>query len=219
MKKVSILGLLICVCLLISCLAACSDNNVITDSDNEISAAENESFREQMDIAMQNASKQKVIAKVNDIEITQTQKDVYLISDKVITTDELVRKIIIADYAEKNGLSINSAAKARIDSAKKAMENDDTINEDYCQKTYGISKEEAIDYMTDRSYQIWYEEAFSEMVTDEVISGETITKYPQLADAYSDFEKTKNNNSVKAWEDIETAYYEMIAKDYDIVIY
>lgn len=202
-----------------NCLTACFDNDVITEPDNEISATENESFREQMDIAMQNVSKQKVVAKVNDIEITQTQKDVYLISDKVITTDELVRKIIIADYAEKNGLNINSAAKARIDSTKKAMENDDTINEDYCQKTYGISKEEAIDYMIDKSYQIWYEGAFSEMVTDEVISGETITKYPQLTDAYSDFEKTKNSNSVKAWEDIETAYYEMIAKDYEIVIY
>ena len=219
MKKINLLALLICACLLMSCLAACSHRNVTVDSDNETSITENESFREQMDIAMKNASKQEAIAKVNDIKITQTQKDVYLISDKNITTDELVRKIIIADYSEKNGLNINSAAKARIDRAKKDMENDNTINEDYCQITYGISKEAVIDYMTNRSYQIWYEAAFSDMITDEVISGETITKYPQLADAYFAFEKTKNSDPEKAWEEIEQAYYEMIAKDYNIVIY
>ena len=219
MKKINLLALLICACLLMSCLAACSHRNITVDSDNETSITENESFREQMDIAMKNASKQEAIAKVNDIKITQTQKDVYLISDKNITTDELVRKIIIADYSEKNGLNINSAAKARIDRAKKDMENDNTINEDYCQRTYGISKEAVIDYMTKRSYQIWYEAAFSDMITDEVISGETITKYPQLADAYFAFEKTKNSDPKKAWEEIEQAYYEMIAKDYNIVVY
>ncbi len=219
MKKINLLALLICACLLMSCLAACSHSNVTVDSDNETSITENESFREQMDIAMKNASKQEAIAKVNDIKITQTQKDVYLISDKNITTDELVRKIIIADYSKKNGLNINSAAKARIDRAKKDMENDNTINEDYCQRTYGISKEAVIDYMTNRSYQIWYEAAFSDMITDEVISGETITKYPQLADAYFAFEKTKNSDPKKAWEEIEQAYYEMIAKDYNIVVY
>lgn len=219
MKKINLLALLICACLLMSCFAACSHSNVTVDSDNETSITENESFREQMDIAMKNASKQEAIAKVNDIKITQTQKDVYLISDKNITTDELVRKIIIADYSKKNGLNINSAAKARIDRAKKDMENDNTINEDYCQRTYGISKEAVIDYMTNRSYQIWYEAAFSDMITDEVISGETITKYPQLAGAYFAFEKTKNSDPKKAWEEIEQAYYEMIAKDYNIVIY
>lgn len=219
MKKINLLALLICACLLMSCFAACSHHNVTVDSDNETSITENESFREQMDIAMKNASKQEAIAKVNDIKITQTQKDVYLISDKNITTDELVRKIIIADYSEKNDLNINSATKARIDRAKKDMENDNTINEDYCQRTYGISKEAVIDYMTNRSYQIWYEAAFSDMITDEVISGETITKYPQLADAYFAFEKTKNSDPEKAWEEIEQAYYEMIAKDYNIVVY
>ena len=121
MKKINLLALLICACLLMSCFAACSHSNVTVDSDNETSITENESFREQMDIAMKNASKQEAIAKVNDIKITQTQKDVYLISDKNITTDELVRKIIIADYSEKNDLNINSAAKARIDRAKKDM--------------------------------------------------------------------------------------------------
>lgn len=35
----------------------------------------------------------------------------------------------------------------------------------------------------------------------------------------SDIEKEKLKNSAKAWEEIEQAYYEMIAKDYNIVIY
>lgn len=33
----------------------------------------------------------------------------------------------------------------------------------------------------------------------------------------SDIEKEKNGT--KAWEEIEQAYYEMIAKDYNIVVY
>lgn len=35
----------------------------------------------------------------------------------------------------------------------------------------------------------------------------------------SDIEKEKLKNGAKAWEEIEQAYYEMIAKDYNIVIY
>ena len=32
-------------------------------------------------------------------------------------------------------------------------------------------------------------------------------------------EKEKLKNGAKAWEEIEQAYYEMIAKDYNIVVY
>ena len=200
---------------------SCSNTDKIQSNQNstEQSTNSDNSYKSQMDIAMKNASKQEVIAKVNDIKITQTQKDVYLISDKNITTDELVRKIIIADYSEKNDLNINSAAKARIDRAKKDMENDNTINEDYCQRTYGISKEAVIDYMTNRSYQIWYEAAFSDMVIEQVSSGECPKLYPCLQEAYKQFERDKSSKGSKAWDDIEQAYYEMIAKDYSIVVY
>ena len=34
-----------------------------------------------------------------------------------------------------------------------------------------------------------------------------------------DIEKEKLKNGAKAWEEIEQAYYEMIAKDYNIVVY
>ena len=35
----------------------------------------------------------------------------------------------------------------------------------------------------------------------------------------SDIEKEKLKNGAKAWEEIEQAYYEIIAKDYNIVVY
>lgn len=35
----------------------------------------------------------------------------------------------------------------------------------------------------------------------------------------SDIEKEKLKNGAKAWEEIEQAYYEMIAKDYNIAVY
>ena len=47
MKKINLLALLICACLLMSCFAACSHSNVTVDSDNETSITENESFREE----------------------------------------------------------------------------------------------------------------------------------------------------------------------------
>ena len=46
MKKINLLALLICACLLMSCFAACSHRNVTVDSDNETSITENESFRD-----------------------------------------------------------------------------------------------------------------------------------------------------------------------------
>ena len=42
---------------------------------------------------------------------------------------------------------------------------------------------------------------------------------PEVKKAYEKFAKEKLKNGAKAWEEIEQAYYEMIAKDYNIVIY
>ena len=61
--------------------------------------------------------------------------------------------------------------------------------------------------------------AFSSMVTNEVSNGDTPKKHPELKTAYEKFEKEKLKNGAKAWEEIEQAYYKMIAKDYNIVIY
>ena len=38
-------------------------------------------------------------------------------------------------------------------------------------------------------------------------------------EAYKQFERDKSSKGSKAWDDIEEAYYEMIAKDYNIIIY
>lgn len=219
MKKINLLALLICACLLMSCLAACSHRNVTIDSDNETSITENESFREQMDIAMKNANDKTPLAKVNDIKIMQTDKDVYLISGENYTTEEVVKMVVIEDYAKKNNLKINESAQNRIDSMRKSMEEDESLSDEYCLNTYGISKDEVIEYMTHRSEQLWLNSAFSDMVIEQVSSGECPKLYPCLQKAYNQFERDKSSKGSKAWDDIEEAYYEMIAKDYNIVIY
>ena len=219
MKKINLLSLLICTCLLMSCLAACSHSNVTVDSDNETSITENESFREQMDIAMKNANDKTPLAKVNDIQIMQTDKDVYLISGENYTTEEVVKMVVIEDYAKKNNLKINESAQNRIDSMRKSMEEDESLSDEYCLNTYGISKDEVIEYMTHRSEQLWLNSAFSDMVIEQVSSGECPKLYPCLQKAYKQFERDKSSKGSKAWDGIEEAYYEMIAKDYNIVVY
>lgn len=219
MKKINLLALLICACLLMSCLAACFHSNVTVDSDNETSITENESFREQMDIAMKNANDKTPLAKVNDIQIMQTDKDVYLISGENYTTEEVVKMVVIEDYAKKNNLKINESAQNRIDSMRKSMEEDESLSDEYCLNTYGISKDEVIEYMTHRSEQLWLNSAFSDMVIEQVSSGECPKLYPCLQKAYNQFERDKSSKGSKAWDDIEETYYEMIAKDYNIVIY
>ena len=168
---------------------------------------------------MQNVNDTTVLARVNDIEITQTNKDVYLISDETYTTEEIVKMVVIEDYAKKHNLKINQNAQNRIDSMRQSMENDKTLTNEYCLKTYGISKAEVIEYMINRSSQIWLNDAFSDMIIDQVSSGECPKIYPCLQEAYDRFEKDKLSDGSKAWDEIEQAYYEMITKDYEIVIY
>ena len=172
-----------------------------------------------MDIAMKNANDKTPLAKVNDIQIMQTDKDVYLISGENYTTEEVVKMVVIEDYAKKNNLKINESAQNRIDSMRKSMEEDESLSDEYCLNTYGISKDEVIEYMTHRSEQLWLNSAFSDMVIEQVSSGECPKLYPCLQKAYNQFERDKSSKGSKAWDDIEEAYYEMIAKDYNIVIY
>lgn len=205
---------------LLLCFCACSNSSGVANSSNtstEISS--NNSFKEQMDVAMQNANDTTVLASVNDIKITQTNKDVYLISGENYTTEEIVKIVVIEDYAKKHNLKINPNAQSRIDSMRHSMEEDEALTNEYCLKAYGISKEEVIEYMINRSNQIWLNDAFSDMIIDQVSSGECPNIYPCLQEAYDKFEKDKLNKGSKAWDEIEQAYYEMIAKDYDIIIY
>ena len=213
-KRIVITASVVIAVLCVLLFSSCSNNNeALTE------AAEAKTFKEQMDIAMQNADDNTVLATVNGVEITQTNKDVYLISGEDYSVDELVKIFVIADFAEKQGLEINQNAKNRIDSLRTSMENDNIVNEEYCIETYGISKEQVIEYMVNRSKQIWLNSAFSDMIIEQVTSGECPKIYPSLQTAYDKFEKEKLNKGSKAWDDIENAYYEMIAQDYEIVIY
>ncbi len=216
MKFKNIVFIVITVCLTLLCFCACSNNS---DTANSSTTSSSHSFKEQMDVAMKNANDRTVLASVNGIEITQTNKDVYLISDEDYTTEEIVKMVVIEDYAKKHNLKINQNAQNRIDSMRQSMENDETLTNEYCLKTYGISKAEVIEYMINRSNQIWLNDAFSDMIIDQVSSGECPKLYPCLQEAYDKFEKDKLSKGSEAWDEIEQAYYEMIVEEYDIVIY
>ncbi|MGN0524092.1 MAG: hypothetical protein ACI4IG_07450 [Eubacterium sp.] len=220
MKFKNIVFIVITVCFTLFCFCACSNSSGVANSSNtSTDISSSYSFKEQMDVAMQNANDATVLASVNDIKITQTNKDVYLISDENYTTEEIVKFVVIEDYAKKHNLKINPNAQSRIDSMRHSMEEDETLTNEYCLKTYGISKEEVIEYMINRSNQIWLNDAFSDMIIDQVSSGECPNIYPCLQEAYDKFEKDKLSKGSNAWDEIEQAYYEMIAKDYDIIIY
>ncbi len=220
MKNKNIVFIVITVCFILLCFCACSNSSGVANSSNtSTDVSSSYSFKEQMDVAMKNANDTTVLASVNDIEITQTNKDVYLISDENYTTEEIVKFVVIEDYAKKHNLKINSNAQSRINSMRHSMEEDENLTNEYCLKTYGISKKEVIDYMINRSNQIWLNDAFSDMIIEQVSSGECPDIYPCLQEAYDKFEKDKLSKGSKAWDEIEQAYYEMIAKDYDIVIY
>lgn len=205
----------ITVCLIFFCFYACSNNGSEANS-SEIST--DNTFKEQMDIAMKNADDSKVLALVNNVKIKQTNIDVYLISGENYTTEDIVKFVIIEDYAKNNNLKITQNAQDRIDSMRRSMEEDQSLTDEYCLKTYGISKKQVIEYMVNRSYQIEYNSAFSDMVIEQVSSGECPKLYPCLQEAYNKFEKDKLSKGSKAWDDIEQAYYDMIAKDYEVVI-
>lgn len=220
MKFKNIVFIVITVCFTLFCFCACSNSSGVANSSNtSTDISSSYSFKEQMDVAMQNANDATVLASVNDIKITQTNKDVYLISNENYTTEEIVKFVVIEDYAKKNNLKINPNAQSRIDSMRQSMENDESLTDEYCLKTYGISKAEVIEFMINRSNQIWLNEAFSDMIIEQVSSGECPNIYPSLQEAYDKFEKDKLSKGSEAWDEIERAYYEMIAKDYDIVIY
>ena len=172
-----------------------------------------------MDIAMEHISNPKVLATVNDVNITQVDIDLYSVDGEKHDTSEIVRYYIVTDYAEKNSLKMDTWCQDLYNGIEDDMLKDKELSDDYCLTTYGISKSEVIRYAKKRIYQIGMESAFSNMVTTEVTNGETPKKHPKLKKAYEKFQKDKLHKGSKAWDEIEQAYYEMIAEDYDVVIY
>lgn len=200
---------------------SCSNTDKIQSNQNstEQSTNSDNSYKSQMDIAMKHINNPKKLAKVNSTDITQVDIDLYSIGGDSNTIDDVIEYYIIADYAEKNSLKLDDWSQNLYDSVYNEMVDDSELTEEYCLNNYGISKNEVIKYAQKRIYQIGMKHAFSSMITNEVSNGDTPKKHPELKTAYEKFEKEKLKNGAKAWEEIEQAYYEMIAKDYNIVIY
>ena len=200
---------------------SCSNTDKIQSNQNptEQSTNSDNSYKSQMDIAMKHINNPKKLAKVNSTDITQVDIDLYSIGGDSDTIDDVIEYYVITDYAEKNSLKLDDWSQNLYDSVYNEMVDDSELTEEYCLNNYGISKNEVIKYAQKRIYQIGMKHAFSSMVTNEVSNGDTPTKHPELKKAYEKFEKEKLKNGAKAWEEIEQAYYEMIAKDYNIVIY
>lgn len=209
------------VCFLL-CLLLCGCRNgdkTNNSNTNNQTTEKDYSYKTQMDMAMKHISNPKVLATVNDVNITQVDIDLYSVDGEKHDTSEIVRYYIITDYAEKNSLKMDTWCQDLYNSIEDDMLKDKELSDDYCLTTYGISKSEVIRYAKKRIYQIGMESAFSNMVTTEVTNGETPKKHPKLKKAYEKFQKNKLNKGSKAWDEIEQAYYEMIAEDYDVVIY
>lgn len=200
---------------------SCSNTDKIQSNQNstEQSTNSDNSYKSQMDIAMKHINNPKKLAKVNSTDITQVDIDLYSIGGDSNTIDDVIEYYVITDYAEKNSLKLDDWSQNLYDSVYNEMVDDSELTEEYCLNNYGISKNEVIKYAQKRIYQIGMKHAFSSMVTNEVSNGDTPTKHPELKKAYEKFEKEKLKNGAKAWEEIEQAYYEMIAKDYNIVVY
>lgn len=200
---------------------SCSNTDKIQNNQNSTEQTTNSdnSYKSQMDIAMKHINNPKKLAKVNSTDITLVDIDLYSIGGDSNTIDDVIEYYVITDYAEKNSLSLDDWSRNLYDSVYNEMVDDSELTEEYCLNNYGISKNEVIKYAQKRIYQIGMKHAFSSMITNEVSNGDTPKKHPELKTAYEKFEKEKLSNGSKAWDDIEQAYYEMIAKDYNIVVY
>lgn len=210
----SIILCIIMATMLFACTADKTNNNSqISDTGEKQSL----SLKEQADYEMRHIDNPKVLATVNGHEITQVDMDSFNIDGRKHTIDELVKYYIIYDYGVKNGWKMDERV---VDSNKKiedGMRNDSELTDEYCQSEYGISLEEVIKISMRRCNQAAMDVTFNKIVTDEVLSGECPKKHPELASAYKKY--CKSENKFKAMEKMNDAYYEMIAEDYDVVIY
>lgn len=221
--KSSKIILITAVCLILQLLfCSCANQNTDTAASTTAKTTTTQSgssYKEQMDTAFRHISNSKVLATVNGVKITQVDMDLFSIGGSEHTVDDIIEYYVVADYGKKNSLKLDNWFQNLYDDAYTDMQNDTELTEEYCLNTYGIPKSEVIKYAQKRVYQLGMHSAFSSMVTEEISNGETPKKRPELKDAYKKFEQEKMKNGNKAWDDIEQAYYDMIAKDYDIVIY
>lgn len=221
--KSSKIILITAVCLILQLLfCSCANQNTGTAASTTAkttTAQFSSSYKEQMDTAFRHISNPKVLATINGVKITQVDIDLFSIGGSKHTVDDIIKYYVVADYGKKNSLKLDDWFQNLYDDAYTDMQNDTELTEEYCLNTYGIPKSEVIKYAQKRVYQLGMHSAFSSMVIEQVSSGKCPTLYPELKSAYNKFQKEKSKKGAKAWDDIEQAYYDMIAKDYDIVIY
>ena len=221
--KSSKIILITAVCLILQllfCSCANSSTGTATNTTSKTTTAQvSSSYKEQMDTALRHISNPKVLATVNGVEITQVDMDLFSIGGSKHTVDDIIEYYVVADYGKKNSLKLDNWFQNLYDDVYTDMQNDTELTEEYCRKAYGIPKSEVIKYAQKRVYQLGMQSAFSSMFLEEISNGETPKKRPELKNAYKKFEQEKMKNGAKAWDDIEQAYYDMIARDYDIVIY
>ena len=127
---------------------SCSNTDKIQSNQNstEQSTNSDNSYKSQMDIAMKHINNPKKLAKVNSTDITQVDIDLYSIGGDSNTIDDVIEYYIVADYAEKNSLSLDDWSRNLYDSVYNEMVDDSELTEEYCLNNYGISKNEVIKY-------------------------------------------------------------------------
>ncbi len=69
------------------------------------------------------------MAKVNDIEITQVDVDLYSIDGKERTLEDIIKYFVITDYGEKNSLKIDNWTQNLHDSVYSEMQEDSELTE------------------------------------------------------------------------------------------
>lgn len=218
MKNISKFILIMLCALLVVIFSACNNNiDSSISTNNETTEEHTSSLRESMDNKLENVSDSRVLAKVNDIEIRQVNIDMLSSSTENPSLEEVVKMYVFTDYAENNSISMQSWNQSTMEKIAEGIENDSELSNEYCLQTYGISKEDVIKYRKEASYVTGMSAAIKIMIVDEIENDTLADNFPELDQQYKKFSKENNRN--KAWGEIEQAFYEMVAKDYDIVIY
>ncbi|MGN0534422.1 MAG: hypothetical protein ACI4IR_00295 [Eubacterium sp.] len=218
MKNISkFISIMLCA-LLVVIFSACNKSIASSiNTNNEATEEYTSSLRDAMDKKLENISESRVLAKVNDTEIRQVNIDMLSSSTENPSLEEVVKMYVFTDYAENNSISMQPWNQSSMERIEKGIESDSELSNEYCLQTYGISKEDVIKYRKEASYVTGMSTAVKLMISDEIDNGTLADNFPELEQQYKKFNKEKNRD--KAWDEIEQAFYEMVAEDYDIVIY
>lgn len=191
---------------------------------NTVDNSDGSSFRKQADISMEHAQNPKLLATVNDIEITQIDYDCFRVGGEEKKLNELIEYFVKTDYAERNGIEMEDLF--RTDEIMQSIKEDEELSEEYCQQNYGVSKTFVMDYMYKRSYLINRKYSFDSYILDKITDGSVVEMFPAVKNEYKSYVKARDNgNSIfdlgriyRKEQRLEKAIYREIKKEYDIKI-